>query len=56
MDASFELCVWQPNAVLPYRHRFKALGDSALQQRVLAEMLRVHAVRGRAIEVQEILT
>lgn len=54
MDAGYDVCIWQPGAAWPYRRRFEALAP-ALQQAVLRTLLRVHAVRGRAIEVQELL-
>ena len=54
MDAGYDVCVWQPAAVLAYRQKFKAITPN-LQHAVLQAMLNIHAVRGRAIEVQEIL-
>ncbi len=54
MDAGSDVCVWQPGAASGYRAKFEGLA-SGLQQAVLRVMLEVHAVRGRAIEAQEIL-
>lgn len=54
MDAGSDVCVWQPGAALGYRKKFQGLAPGR-QQAVLRAMLEVHAVRGRAIEAQEIL-
>ncbi len=51
---SYDMCVWRPACALAYRQGFESL-PIALQQAALHTLREVHAVRGRAIEVQELL-
>jgi formylglycine-generating enzyme required for sulfatase activity len=62
LEIGYDVCVWRADQVVWYRQQFE-LGPNqpgspitpALQQQVLDTLLAVHAVRGRAIEMQEIL-
>ena len=62
LEIGFDVCGWRADKVMLYRNKFEQgpeTPDSGisveLQQAVLSTMLNVHAVRGRAIEVQELL-
>jgi formylglycine-generating enzyme required for sulfatase activity len=54
LEIGYDVCVWRADQVQDYRRRFAALAPS-LQLAVLQVMQDIHAVRGRAIDVQELL-
>jgi formylglycine-generating enzyme required for sulfatase activity len=55
LAVGYDVCVWHAATVVRYRKQFATL-DPALQQAVWHVMREVHGVRGRTIEVLELLT
>ena len=54
LNVSWDVCVWRVDKALAYRKKFEALAPQ-MQEKVLQVMREIHSVRGRAIEVQEML-